>query len=267
LQKSIGEGSYGIVYKAIYRDQEVAFKTVKNLNQKQLDDFKREAALMVTLKPHTNVLKCFGVCLEPNEPIGIITEFLWGSLKDLLKQFQGKFSFPEIAGLASDVAKGMRHLQIENVVHRDLSARNILVAEGKNKWTCKVADFGLSRIIEAPDASGKTVSDVGPIRWMAPESLLYKTYSVKSDVWSFGVTMVEILDNGRDPYPDLDPVQAASNVMYNNLRPTIPETCPPKLEEMLKQCFSRSPEERPDFKHILTVLDEISQEVESNPFY
>ena len=68
---------------------------------------------------------------------------------------------------------------------------------------------------------------------MAPESLIYKVYSAKSDVWSFACTILEVLDGGRDPFPDLDPVQAASSVMHKNVRPQIPDNCPPKLEFLL----------------------------------
>jgi len=166
-----------------------------------------------------------------------------------------------------DIARGMKHLQHEKIVHRDLSARNILVTDAKNGWVSKVSDFGLSRFVPEENDKGKTESSVGPLKWMSPESLMYKTYSVKSDIWSYGVTVIEVLNMGNEPYNDLDAVQAASGVMYKNLKPTTPEDCPLKLAQLLEQCFFREPEKRPDFKYVLGVLDEVESDIKSNPFY
>jgi len=261
----LGEGSYGVVYRAKWRDQDVALKQLKKVNKNQVKEFKREADLMVSLRPHINVVKCFGVCLDP---LGIVTEFLeMGSVKDLLQKT--KINFIQIIGICKDVVKGMKHLHIDGVIHRDLSCRNILVTEGKKgKWICKVADFGLSReVFDTTSGKGKTDSETGPLKWMAPESLLNKTYSVKSDIWSFGCTVIELLTEGKDPYPTLDPIQAASLVMHRDVKPSPPEDCPASLAQLLEMIFQRNPEVRPDFQHVLTVIDDIEKDITSNPFY
>jgi len=256
------------VYRGFWRDQEVAIKTVhkEELNKTQYEDFQKEAGLMVTLKPHENVVKLFGVCIDPAHPMAIVTEYLEkGSLKNLLDDKSVKLSFLQVIKIAMDIANGMSHLHTEKIYHRDLSARNILVTDTKKGLVCKVADFGLSRVSDGE--GGTTRSDTGPLKWMAPESLIEKRYSAKSDVWSFGVTLWEILTGGLEPYPDFDNVQAASHVMHKGLKLSPPENCPPKLAELMNSCFDRDPRKRPNFKKVIKVLAELKEDIESNPFY
>jgi len=269
IGKILGEGSFGIVYKARWREQDVAIKQLKGMglnSAKELELFRREADLMVGLKPHPNVVTLCGVCLNPKKPLAIVTEFLeMGSLKDLMKRVP-KFNYLQVTALSKDICRGMRHLHMEKIIHRDLSCRNILVTEGKKGWTAKVADFGLSRVLVGMD-HGQTESNTGPLKWMAPEALLYKTYSERSDSWAFGCTIIEMLSEGQDPYPELTPVMAASAVMHKNNSPSINEDSPPILAELLENCFQRGPEKRPDFKQILMFLDAIEKDVKNNPFY
>eukprot|EP01114_Cavostelium_apophysatum_P024653 TRINITY_DN971_c1_g1_i1.p1 TRINITY_DN971_c1_g1~~TRINITY_DN971_c1_g1_i1.p1 ORF type:complete len:829 (+),score=178.93 TRINITY_DN971_c1_g1_i1:47-2533(+) len=269
IGEKIGAGGYGVVNKGVLRGQQVAIKTlhVNESDTEQYEEFKKEAALMLALKPHDNVVKLFGICSDEKFPMAIVTEFLeMGSLKSLLDDKAINLSFLQIIQAAKDIAMGMRHLHAEKIYHRDLSARNILVTKSKKGgFICKVADFGLSRMSDSVEAT--TRSDTGPLKWMSIESLIEKKYSAKSDVWSFGVTLWEILTGGLEPYPDLDNVQAASQVMHKGLKLTPPENCPPKLAELMLRCFEREPHNRPNFDEIIKVLDEVREDVESNPFY
>ncbi len=80
------------------------------------------------------------------------------------------------------------------------------------------------------------------------------------------MTLWEILTR-EDPYPDLDNVQAASHVMHKGLTPRAPESCPPKMAELMEHCFKRNPDDRPTFKDIIKILRDIEDEIKSNPFY
>jgi len=239
---------------------------MKEMTPEQEAEFKREASIMVNTQPHQNIVKLYGVCVEPSYPLAIVTEYLeGGSLRDLLATKE--FKVIELIKIAKDIVKGMKHLQHENLVHRDLSARNILMSQTKDGWIAKISDFGLSRSVDTETQKGQTISGVGPLKWMAPESLVYKQYSIKSDVWSFGITVIELFTRGEEPYPNMDSVQAASAVMHQNLRPDIPDNCPPRLAQLLLDCFSREPSKRPEWKEILVTLDETESDLESNPFY
>jgi len=264
----IGAGGFGVVYRGKWRDQDVAIKMLhrdSKIDKSQFEEFQREAALMVTLKPHVNVVKLLGVCLDPDRPMAIVTEYCeLGSLRKLLDDKSIDIPMTKVVDIVKDISKGMAHLHHEKVYHRDLSARNILVSEGKKGWICKVADFGLSRFSESQESTTK--SDTGPLKWMSPESLLEKKYSAKSDVWSFGVTLWECLTR-LEPYPEMDNVQAASLVMHKGLVLKPPENCPPKLADLMTECFERDPSERPSFKQILKVLTQIEEELKTNPFY
>eukprot|EP01118_Nematostelium_gracile_P013630 TRINITY_DN5171_c0_g1_i1.p1 TRINITY_DN5171_c0_g1~~TRINITY_DN5171_c0_g1_i1.p1 ORF type:complete len:323 (+),score=89.43 TRINITY_DN5171_c0_g1_i1:110-1078(+) len=267
LQHKIGAGGFGVVYKAIYKDNVVAVKMLHNeqVTGKLYDDFVREAALMVNMEPHPNVIRAFGACVDgEGRPMAIVTEFMEkGSLRSLLDDKSTEITFLQTISIAREIAKGVNHLHSQNIIHRDLSARNILVSITREGWTCKVTDFGMSRV--AQDES-TTVSNTGPLKWMAPESLREKKYSQKSDSWAFGITLWEILTR-QEPYPDLDNVQAAGHVMHKGLRPKAPEDTPLKLCTVIENCTQSDPKDRPKFAEIITILDEVEDDVRSNPFY
>jgi len=137
-------------------------------------------------------------------------------------------------------------LHSEGVFHRDLAARNVLLTSGGQ---AKISDFGLSRT--GSGGVSQTVTKTGPLKWMAPESIRYRVYSVQSDVWSFGVTLWEIVCRD-EPYSHLDAVQAALEVTQGEppLRLQPPAYCPAILSELMQQCFFTEPQHRPDFKMI-----------------
>jgi len=267
LEEKIGEGGFGVVYKGKWRDLYVAVKMLHRQDPKLSEEFQREAALMVNMEPHPNVVKTYGVCKETDEkPSAIITEYLEkGSLRSLLDDNSVEINFLQAIGIARDIAKGMAHIHAQQIFHRDLSARNILVTiNKKGEWVCKVADFGLSRFSSSDE--GVTRSNTGPLKWMAPEGLSEKKYSAKSDIWSMGVTLWEVVTR-KEPYENLDNVQAASHVMHKGLKPRPPESTPLKLAKLIEWCVETDPKKRPLFTDIIKVLDDIEDDVKSNPFY
>ena len=101
---------------------------------------------------------------------------------------------------------------------------------------------------ESSSSSAQTTTEVGPLKYMAPESLLERTYSSKSDVWAFGITVMEIITRA-EPYPEFDALMAATKVTHG-LRPTIPSNVHPDLQTLLTDCWKTSPTDRPDFEKV-----------------
>ena len=95
---------------------------------------------------------------------------------------------------------GMAYLEEHSYIHRDLAARNILVGDGN---VCKVADFGLARVIKQ-DIYNPREGTKFPIKWTAPEAALYNRFTIKSDAWSFGILISEVITKGAMPYPGMN---------------------------------------------------------------
>lgn len=148
-------------------------------------------------------------------------------------------------------------------MHRDLAARNILLTAA---FEPVVADFGLSKKVDKLNQSGSdnTVKETtffrGPYKWMAPESLASNIFSKKSDVWSFGVTMWEVMARSL-PFPELDIYTAAELVVQKGLRLPLSPTWPPRWCALLTACWDPNPSTRPGFVEVSARLDEIEQEM------
>jgi len=171
-----------------------------------------------------------------------------------------KWIFQLFLKFSLDVCRGMIHLAAEGVVHRDLATRNLLLDVNYN---VKITDFGFARSVESSAAPNLTKSSVGPLKWMAPENIMQKTYSTKSDVWSFAITVMEMLLSDV-PYPNQDQMAVAVEVCKGKLIHPIPEHTPPELGLLLQSCWKYAPEQRPTFDVILRQLQPIAQKYCTN---
>ncbi|PRP82193.1 hypothetical protein PROFUN_10402 [Planoprotostelium fungivorum] len=249
--REIGSGAFGVVFSAKWREMHVAIKQLKNMNadEKEMREFVAEVELLQQLRPHPNVILLIGLLVHP-DPTSIVTEFcqngsLYSYLRKIDCELEVKMHF--IVG----IARGMLHLHKENIIHRDLAVRNILLTE---TMIPKVSDFGLSRTANAdPESASQTQTTVGPIKWMAPEAIVNREYSRKSDVFSFGVVIWEIL-TVQDPFPDLGPVEAAMQVVREGVRLTPPSDTPEDLSVIMNLSWKTDPQERPTFAQILHKL-------------
>eukprot|EP01114_Cavostelium_apophysatum_P013188 TRINITY_DN3132_c0_g1_i5.p1 TRINITY_DN3132_c0_g1~~TRINITY_DN3132_c0_g1_i5.p1 ORF type:complete len:1448 (-),score=345.98 TRINITY_DN3132_c0_g1_i5:8-4351(-) len=247
----LGAGAFGTVYQGTWRGTDVAVKTItkSDLTEQDISEFLRELVLMKNLRPHTNVITLFGFCTSP---LAIVTEFCAnGSLYDLLHG-EKKLSEETIFGFVRGIAAGMLHLHSEGIIHRDLACRNILL----HGDVVKVSDFGMSRITQKEE-SNKTKTTVGPLKWMSPESLNDRIYGPKTDIYSFGVVLYEILTR-QNPYDDMESLEAAIKVASGELSilDELPEGVeyPPTLLRLMKDCVQFDPANRPDFEAVVSKL-------------
>ncbi|XP_022240832.1 discoidin domain-containing receptor 2-like isoform X1 [Limulus polyphemus] len=243
----------------------VAVKTLRqNASEQARNDFYKEVKILSRLRD-PNIVHVLGVCTR-EEPLGMIVEYMEnGDLNQFLQQHipEGAayrsvnaktLSYGSLIYMATQVASGMKYLELLNFVHRDLATRNCLVGRA---YTIKVADFGMSRDLYTADYYRIEGRAMLPIRWMAWESILLGKFTTRTDVWSFAVTLWEILTFARQqPYSDLGDEQVIENVghFYHNdgqhVLPSQPPNCPKEIYDLMRECWQRNDNDRPNFREI-----------------
>ncbi|KAJ8346786.1 hypothetical protein SKAU_G00281870 [Synaphobranchus kaupii] len=256
MKHKLGGGQYGEVYEGIWKKYSltVAVKTLKE-DTMEVEEFLKEAAVMKEIK-HPNLVQLLGVCTrEP--PFYIITEFMThGNLLDYLRECnREEVNAVVLLYMATQISSAMEYLERKNFIHRDLAARNCLVGENH---LVKVADFGLSRLMIGDTYTAHAGAKF-PIKWTAPESLAYNKFSIKSDVWAFGVLLWEIATYGMSPYPGID-LSQVYELLEKDYRMDRPEGCPEKVYELMKACWKWNPAERPSFAETHQAFETMFQE-------
>ncbi|XP_072170519.1 tyrosine-protein kinase yes-like [Diadema setosum] len=260
LETKLGSGQFGDVWKGLWNgNTPVAVKTLKPKTMTPAA-FLAEANIMKTCR-HENLVQLYAVCSEM-EPIYIVTELMaHGSLLDYLKDGDGRhLKLPQLVDMGAQVANGMAYLERKNYVHRDLAARNVLVGIGN---IAKVADFGLARMIEDNEYMARQGAKF-PIKWTSPEAALYGRFTIKSDVWSFGILLTELITYGRIPYPGMMNMEVLEQVERGYRMPRM-QNCPDSLYDMcMMKCWHKDPQQRPTFEFLHAFLDDYFVSTEPN---
>ncbi|XP_052777179.1 tyrosine-protein kinase SRK2-like [Mya arenaria] len=249
LAQRIGAGQFGEVWKGRWNNTtDVAIKTLKP-GTMTAEAFLAEAQIMKQFR-HDKLVRLYAVCSK-EEPIYIVTELLNDSLLNYLREGDGRYmKFPDMVDYAGQVASGMSYLEQQKLIHRDLAARNVLV--GKNN-VCKVADFGLARVIEDTEYTAHGAKF--PIKWTAPEAANYMRFTIKSDVWSYGILLTEITTHGQVPYPGMTNKEVLNQVECGYRMPK-PLKCSDAMYEIMIKCWDKREENRPTFEFLECFFDD-----------
>ncbi|KAI6114854.1 Pkinase-domain-containing protein [Pisolithus croceorrhizus] len=242
LGNCIGRGQFGTVYRALNMctGQMVAVKRIRleGLKEDEVTQLMEEVDLMKSLS-HPSIVKYEGM-VRDNNTLNIVLEYAEsGSLGQTLKAF-GNLNEHLVASYVVKILEGLHYLHKCHVVHCDLKAANILTTKTGN---VKLSDFGVSLNLKAVQREMNNVA--GTPNWMAPEVIELKGASTKSDIWSLGCTVIELL-TGRPPYGDITNSMTVMFRIVEDDMPPLPENCSDALQDFLQQCFNKDPELRPD---------------------
>uniref|UniRef100_A0A8C3AS21 Tyrosine-protein kinase n=1 Tax=Cyclopterus lumpus TaxID=8103 RepID=A0A8C3AS21_CYCLU len=244
LGQELGSGQFGLVLEGRWRDKKVAVKTIREECMSD-EEFKEEARVMMRLS-HCKLVQLYAVRTQCS-PMCLVFEFMDnGCLSDYLRARKGRLSQEAMLGMCLDVSEGMAYLESSNFIHRDLAARNCLVSK-KNE--VKISDFGMTRFVLDDQYTSSQCSKF-PIRWSAPEVIKYCKFSSKSDVWSFGVLMWEVYNEGRIPYENRSNVDVVES-LSKGLRLLKPRLAPDAIHKLMTWCWKEKPEDRPSFVVLL----------------
>ena len=283
--KQLGGGNFGVVFlgkcKGLEHDEGSTLVAVKTLKEDSSNvaiwDFINEAKLLRRFQ-HEHIVGFHGVCME-ELPYYLVFEYMdQGDLRTFLRMHsssaQRRYNPPsafrnrastvstdsaslgvtQLLHMCKQVASGMAYIESEKHIHCDLACRNCLIKTG---MTVKVADFGMARQLHASDYVRVEGCLQLPIRWMAPESIMYGMFSSKSDVWSFGVVVWEVFSFAMQPYWGLSNGDVTDMIRQDQLLGK-PEGCPENIFSMIKDsCWNREPSQRLTFANLVEHLDRL----------
>ncbi|XP_028126015.1 cysteine-rich receptor-like protein kinase 15 isoform X3 [Camellia sinensis] len=196
----LGQGGFGPVYKGQLPDgKEVAVKRLSSVSEQGLDEFTNEVLLILKLQ-HKNLVRLLGFCIDGDEKLLIYEYMPNGSLDVFLfdPRKRAQMNWSRRLNIINGIARGMLYLHEDSrlrIIHRDLKPSNVLLDSEMNP---KISDFGMARIFGGSDDATNTAKIVGTYGYMAPEFAMEGLYSVKSDVFSFGVLLIEIITGRRN---------------------------------------------------------------------
>ncbi|XP_001604249.1 mitogen-activated protein kinase kinase kinase 7 [Nasonia vitripennis] len=249
-EEIVGKGSFGVVWKGKWKGQSVAIKHINSEGEKKAFAVEvRQLSRVV----HSNIVKLYGACTK--NPVCLVMEYAeGGSLYNVLhSNLQLSYTAGHAISWALQCARGVAYLhnmQPKPLIHRDLKPPNLLLISGGQ--TLKICDFGT-----ACDLNTYMTNNKGSAAWMAPEVFEGSSYTEKCDVFSWGVILWETLSR-RKPFDDIG--GSAYRIMWAvhvGQRPSLLENCPPIIEDLIVNCWSKVPDQRPSMNEVVDIMSDL----------
>ena len=250
--EKIGKGSFGTVYLCENKDtgDVMAAKIVdtriqhKNL-EKEIKSLFTEMENLKKIK-HKYIVRYYGMLRDHNS-ISLLMEYVQGgTISDLISK-KGALGEEVVSYFSLQILEGLAYLHQNRIVHRDIKCANILLDKHNN---CKLADFGTSKHAQNIRSLSGCDTFCGTIHWMSPECMQSKKYGSKSDIWSFGCTVIQMLTT-KPPFFDREPQAAMYQVVFTDVNPSFPPGTSGYCKEFINDCFERNPQFRPSAKQLL----------------
>ncbi|XP_060188690.1 G-type lectin S-receptor-like serine/threonine-protein kinase SD1-1 [Lycium barbarum] len=270
IDRKIGEGSFGPVYKGILEGQEIAVKRLSRTSTQGESEFKNEVLCIAKLQ-HRNLVNILGCCSDGEEkmliyeyfPNGSLDSFIFDDTQSEVLDWHKRFH------IINGIARGLMYLHQDSqlrIIHRDLKANNILLDKDMNP---KISDFGLAKICEDDDVEATTNRVVGTYGYLSLEYALHGKYSVKSDVFRFGILVLEIVSgksNRKFSHPDhnLNLLGHAWKLYKEGRSIELPDKClgdSCSTSEVVRSicvgllCVQQCPEDRPSMSSAVLMLN------------
>ncbi|XP_075698540.1 tyrosine-protein kinase STYK1 isoform X2 [Rhinoderma darwinii] len=245
----IREGRFGPVYRTELRDKdgrkdrEIVVKQLKGTAEPyEVRDFLQRAAFQAGLGSHPHLVEIVGCCTETKpfrmvlecvEP-GLLLQFLWDCRRDFVSMDGILYDITEcqVYTIALQILSALEFLHERNLVHGDVAARNVLI---QNNFTTKLT--GLGGACDMHLRGNFPIRRPAPMKWMSPERLLRLSITEKSDVWSFGILLYEMITLGAPPYPEVPPSNILQHLQRGNIMKR-PSNCKQHLYNIMKPCWT-----------------------------
>ncbi|XP_026195478.1 leukocyte tyrosine kinase receptor isoform X3 [Anabas testudineus] len=272
LLRALGHGAFGEVYEGQVlgmngdnSPMQVAIKTLPEICSEQDEmDFLMEALIMSKFS-HENIVHCIGVSLNILPRFILLELMTGGDMKTFLRLNRPRagqtssLTMRELLQMARDIACGCRYLEENHFIHRDIAARNCLLTCPGPDRVAKIGDFGMARDIYRASYYRKGGRAMLPVKWMPPEAFMEGIFTCKTDTWSFGVLLWEIISLGYMPYP-CKTNQEVLEFVTSGGRMDPPKGCPGPVYRIMTQCWQHCPEHRPNFSTILERINYCTQD-------
>lgn len=259
--KVLGSGAFGTVYKGLWIPEgekvkiPVAIKELREATSPKANKEILDEAYVMASVDNPHVCRLLGICLTST--IQLVTQLMpYGCLLDYVREHKDNIGSQYLLNWCVQIAKGMNYLEDRRLVHRDLAARNVLV---KTPQHVKITDFGLAKLLGADEKEYHAEGGKVPIKWMALESILHRIYTHQSDVWSYGVTVWELMTFGSKPY-DAIPASEISSILEKGERLPQPPICTIDVYMIMVKCWMIDADSRPKFRELILEFSKMARD-------